>query len=124
MAPDLDLAPARAVSRRHARIGFRDADCWILDLNSAAGTFLNERRLLPGREVLLRVGDRIRIGDQQLTCIAVPAEGGLDEEDHAISDLVSDLWESPEEGGPGSALAEPPDLLDVALRRSNEVGLI
>jgi FHA domain len=57
------VLPAGTVSRRHARILFRDGN-WILqDLESTNGTLLNGVRV--GR-CRLRPGDRIRLGTEEL----------------------------------------------------------
>jgi hypothetical protein len=57
------VLPGPAVSRRHARLTFRDGN-WILqDLDSTNGTVVNGA--LVGR-CKLRPGDRVIIGDEQL----------------------------------------------------------
>ena len=57
------IVPAETVSRRHARLIFRDGG-WILqDLNSTNGTRLNGRYV--GR-CRLRPGDQLALGDQLL----------------------------------------------------------
>jgi hypothetical protein len=51
------------VSRRHARLRFRDAN-WVLhDLGSTNGTLVNDA---PVVRCQLRPGDRVAIGDEQL----------------------------------------------------------
>lgn len=62
--PSCDIVlPGAAVSRRHARVRFRDG-AWILqDLNSTNGTFLNGRRV--GR-CRLRPGDHLVIANEHL----------------------------------------------------------
>ena len=47
------------VSKTHAIVYQRDGKRFIRDLNSTAGTFVNERKV---REIELRAGDEIRIG--------------------------------------------------------------
>ena len=53
VAPDLDLEPyageLAGLSRRHARVIWRDDRCWIEDLNSVNWTYLNNQRLAPER---------------------------------------------------------------------------
>ena len=51
----------RTLSRRHARITLEGDRCWIADLNSTNGTFLNGRRL-SGKPEPLQPGDRIQLG--------------------------------------------------------------
>jgi HD-GYP domain-containing protein (c-di-GMP phosphodiesterase class II) len=48
-----------SVSRRHCQIGFTEGLLQVRDLDSANGTFLNER---PVKESTARVGDLIRLG--------------------------------------------------------------
>jgi hypothetical protein len=64
--PDVDLDahdPDAKVSRRHARIVFRNDVYMIEDLGSTNGTFLNRgRRLLPGSPQVLSEGDEIIVG--------------------------------------------------------------
>jgi FHA domain/zinc-ribbon domain len=64
--PDVDLDahdPDAKVSRRHARIIFRNNVYMIEDLGSTNGTFINRgRRLLPGSPQVLNEGDEIIVG--------------------------------------------------------------
>jgi pSer/pThr/pTyr-binding forkhead associated (FHA) protein len=64
--PDVDLDaydPDAKVSRRHARIVFRNNVYMIEDLGSTNGTFINRgRRLLPGSPQVLTEGDEIIVG--------------------------------------------------------------
>ena len=64
--PDVDLDahdPDAKVSRRHARITFRNNVYMIEDLGSTNGTFINRgRRLLPGTPQVLTEGDEIIVG--------------------------------------------------------------
>lgn len=64
--PDVDLDahdPDAKVSRRHARIIYRDGAYLIEDLGSTNGTFVNRgRRLLPGSPQPLNEGDEIIVG--------------------------------------------------------------
>ena len=50
-------------SAHHARISERDGFCYLEDMGSTNGTFLNERRLRSQQR--LRGEDRIRIGDTE-----------------------------------------------------------
>jgi hypothetical protein len=54
------------VSRRHARIAFRDARWWIEDRGSFNGTYLNGVRLRPGVPAPLRHADSIAFGAETL----------------------------------------------------------
>jgi class 3 adenylate cyclase len=69
-------------SRHHAAIHAQEQDeFWLLDLDSANGTFLNGHRLL--RPTRLRDGDRVVIGEttlvfrQAVTLTASPTSAGL-----------------------------------------------
>lgn len=64
--PDVDLDqhdPEAKVSRRHARIIFKDGTYSVEDLGSTNGTFINRgRRLLPGNPNILNDGDELIVG--------------------------------------------------------------
>jgi hypothetical protein len=64
--PDVDLDsddPEAKVSRRHARISYRNGQYAIEDLGSTNGTFVNRgRRLKPGESHPLKDGDEIIVG--------------------------------------------------------------
>ncbi|MEJ7846801.1 MAG: FHA domain-containing protein [Pyrinomonadaceae bacterium] len=64
--PDVDLDahdPDAKVSRRHARIIFRNDKYMVEDLGSTNGTFINRgRRLLAGSPQVLSEGDEIIVG--------------------------------------------------------------
>ena len=57
------VLPAHMVSRRHARIVYRNGQHMVEDLGSTNGTFVNRgRRLLPGSPQVLNDGDEIIVG--------------------------------------------------------------
>jgi pSer/pThr/pTyr-binding forkhead associated (FHA) protein len=64
--PDVDVTPAgedtHGVSRRHARLFYRDGQYFLEDLNSTNFTFLNRQRLQPGQPYPIKDGDEIRVG--------------------------------------------------------------
>ena len=67
--PDLDLAPDRTVSRRHARL-FLDGDSWFLeDLGSTHGTLLEGRPLAPHDPQIVRAGQSFSCGETILTLL-------------------------------------------------------
>ena len=55
-----------AASRRHCTITAREEVCVLADLQSANGTFVNERRIATTE---LATGDRIRIGSTAIELI-------------------------------------------------------
>ncbi len=63
-ASDLVLPWNEEVSREHAAILYSGGQFFVEDLQSQNGTFVNDA---PIARVLLRSGDRIRIGSQVLT---------------------------------------------------------
>lgn len=62
-----------AASRRHCTIHARDTECVVADLQSANGTFVNERRIVSAELV---TGDKIRIGSTVLELVGVGADRG------------------------------------------------
>lgn len=64
--PEIDLDrydPEAKVSRRHAKVFFRDGQFVIEDLGSTNGTFINRgRRLLPGVPQVLANDDELIVG--------------------------------------------------------------
>ncbi|MCA9903399.1 MAG: FHA domain-containing protein [Anaerolineae bacterium] len=65
-SPTVDLTPHDAVvlgvSRLHAVLHRSDNGCYIQDLSSTNGTFLNDRRLAPHKLVQIKSGDVIALG--------------------------------------------------------------
>lgn len=55
------------VSRQHARLECTQSECFLVDLGSSNGTYLNEEKVQPNSPVLLKDGDQIKIGPFQLT---------------------------------------------------------
>ena len=55
------MLPKGNVSKRHARLIFRDGRFIVTDLNSTNGTYVNRRRI--SQATIVREGDRIYIGD-------------------------------------------------------------
>jgi pSer/pThr/pTyr-binding forkhead associated (FHA) protein len=68
--PELDMTPdgglEQGVSRRHARIYAREGTCFVEDLDSTNGTFLNEERVTPYLPYAFKDGDLITFGTMQL----------------------------------------------------------
>jgi hypothetical protein len=61
--PEIDLRQDDAVSRRHARIFPGEGGFFVEDLDSANGTSLNGRWLLPTTPMRLSPGDAIELGE-------------------------------------------------------------
>jgi pilus assembly protein CpaF len=55
------MLPKGNVSKRHARLVFRDGRFIVSDLNSTNGTYVNRRRI--SQATIVREGDRIYVGD-------------------------------------------------------------
>ncbi|HMR04348.1 MAG TPA: FHA domain-containing protein [Polyangiaceae bacterium] len=55
------MLPKGNVSKRHARLIFRDGRFIVTDLNSTNGTYVNRRRI--SQATIVREGDRVYIGD-------------------------------------------------------------
>ena len=63
--PDNDCVidyPSLGLSQNHCVIEYADGAYTLTDRNSANGTFVNGRRLLPGVKTPIRDGDQIRLG--------------------------------------------------------------
>ncbi|MBI2974343.1 MAG: FHA domain-containing protein [Deltaproteobacteria bacterium] len=54
------------ISRKHAKIIVSGSNCFLIDLGSGNGTFLNGTRLKPNEQALLRHGDMIAIENYNL----------------------------------------------------------
>ena len=68
--PEVDLAAdgglEHGISRRHARVYMREGHCFIEDLDSTNGTFLNAERLTPYLPYRFNDGDTLSLGTMQL----------------------------------------------------------
>lgn len=68
--PELDMTTdgglEQGVSRRHARIYTRDGTCFVEDLDSTNGTFLNDERITPYLPYAFRDGDLLMFGTMRL----------------------------------------------------------
>jgi ribosomal protein L40E len=68
--PHVNLTPYGAgdkgVSRRHIKITRKQLLIYVADLGSTNGTVLNNRRLIPGAERLLRNGDELALGQLKI----------------------------------------------------------
>jgi hypothetical protein len=68
--PELDMTAdgglEQGVSRRHARIYTREGTCFVEDLDSVNGTFLNDERITPYLPYAFRDGDLLMFGTMRL----------------------------------------------------------
>jgi hypothetical protein len=68
--PELDMTTdgglEQGVSRRHARIYTRDGTCFVEDLDSTNGTFLNGERVTPYLPYAFHDGDTLTFGTMRL----------------------------------------------------------
>jgi pilus assembly protein CpaF len=67
------MLPKGNVSKRHARLLYRDGRFIVTDLNSTNGTYVNRRKIT--QATIVREGDRIYIGDFVLRIEASNADG-------------------------------------------------
>ena len=65
------------VSRKHARLTSRDSKCFVVDLGSTNGTFVNGEKI---KKVRLKEGDRILIGTSIIKLVAVDGSQQITEE--------------------------------------------
>ncbi len=98
-APGNDLQLAhQAVSRNHARLLVMGTEIVLIDLNSANGTWVGEKKLGANEPCRLAYGDRFTIGPYSLHLGAVPA---------APSELAGEpLVEAVGEGGEAGPVLE------------------
>ncbi|QEL19549.1 FHA domain-containing protein [Limnoglobus roseus] len=66
--PQCQLRPAsQAISKQHCAILIRDKAVYLKDYGSTNGTFVNEVQLEPNAELLVKTGDRVRVGPLDFT---------------------------------------------------------
>lgn len=134
LTPELDLGADDAVSRRHARIFRRGGQFWLRDLDSTNGTRHNGHWLPPDTDVPLHGGDLVELGEaSELRVLSISFGIELTDEDQHLSELLDEAMGVP---GAGEDSAWPltatspdrvdsgADLLDVALSRGTEAGLL
>jgi len=64
--PDIDLWPDRSVSRRHARVWYKDNTWWIEDVGSKHGTQVGEQEIKGDGAFRLPPGVEIKLGETVL----------------------------------------------------------
>lgn len=113
------------VSDRHARVVWRDGKAIIVDLRSENGTFVNGRRIQS--PMVLKVGDRIYVGDHTLQLLDPTSETGTRRPDEGadMSDLTPPPLEIPDDAVRVRAAVERVTLFEdrAELTRSVEVSL-
>jgi len=134
LTPELDLSDDDAVSRRHGRIFRRGGQFWIRDLDSTNGTRLNGNWLAAEAEVPLHCGDLVELGEaSELRVLDISFGIELTEEDQELSELLDEAMGVPavaeESSWPLTAanygsVDDGVDLLDLALSRGAEAGLL
>jgi pSer/pThr/pTyr-binding forkhead associated (FHA) protein len=87
---EIVLTDQRA-SRRHFTIAPRSGRYYVTDLESANGTFVNDRRI--SAETAMVAGDRIRVGSTILTLEMGKPKG--------LATIISELQKESEESGKG-----------------------
>jgi hypothetical protein len=131
IAPEVDLYPDDAVSRRHARIYRQGGQYFVQDLRSTNGTCLNGEWVVPGRDERLCSGDIILLGEtSELQVLAISFGTELTTEDLVINQLLHQAMGLPgEEPTPTweerqRELPAARDVLDLALTLGAEAGLL
>jgi pilus assembly protein CpaF len=109
------MLPKGNVSKRHARVLYRDGRFIVTDLNSTNGTYVNRRRIT--QATIVREGDRIYVGDFVLR-IEVPGGASADAAADAAPprpellsspDEISTTGPSPVAQSQGASLRPPPE---------------
>ena len=62
---DIYIDHNTAISRCHAIIYKMDDGCYIEDLNSTNGTFVDDQQITSNTKTLVRVGSRVKLGDEE-----------------------------------------------------------
>ena len=107
------MLPKGNVSKRHARLLFRDDRFIVTDLNSTNGTYVNRRRI--SQATIVREGDRIYIGDFVLRI--EPQSEGADEGDGSTqAGRVKGSLEANSEGGTEAPVVPGPPRVPTGAR--------
>src|SRR5689334_11891724 len=103
------MLPKGNVSKRHARLLYRDGRFIVTDLKSTNGTYVNGRKI--AQATIVREGDKIYIGDFVLRIEAGPGQPTPQPlispiADEASSQAIDGAVISSEPSSPGSSQAE------------------
>jgi pilus assembly protein CpaF len=103
------VLPKGNVSKRHARLLYRDGRFIVTDLNSTNGTYVNRRRI--AQATIVREGDRIYVGDFVLRIEPAAESSDLPADDSARSTSRTDSAppSAPSQGAPQSSHGSFPD---------------
>uniref|UniRef100_A0A453HQ58 FHA domain-containing protein n=1 Tax=Aegilops tauschii subsp. strangulata TaxID=200361 RepID=A0A453HQ58_AEGTS len=95
------VIPVATVSGVHARLEKKDGNLVVTDMDSTNGTYVNERKLVPGFPVAVQPGSLLIFGDIHLamfrvrkTIVDVPAEATKDDQQEAKTVLASAVQET------------------------------
>ncbi len=101
------MLPKGNVSKRHARLLFRDSRFIVTDLNSTNGTYVNRRRI--SQATIVREGDRVYIGDFVLR---IEHADGASEEPPSSQEVTGSgpvrTQDSPSHKGPEAGMTHVP----------------
>ncbi len=99
------VLPKGNVSKRHARLLYRDGRFIVTDLNSTNGTYVNRRRI--AQATIVREGDRIYVGDFVLriepAAESADVPAGSDDPARSTARTDSSPPSSPSQGAPRSS---------------------
>ena len=102
------MLPKGNVSKRHARLLYRDGRFIVTDLNSTNGTYVNRRKIT--QATIVREGDRIYIGDFVLRIEANGVSDGLSPDERTgPSPGMRSSPVSPDVSSVGALPSEPED---------------
>lgn len=95
------VIPVATVSGVHARLEKKDGNLVVTDMDSTNGTYVNERKLVPGFPVAVQPGSLLIFGDIHLamfrvrkTIVDVAAEATKDDQQEAETVLASAVQET------------------------------
>lgn len=106
------VLPAPDVSGEHARIECTETQCFIVDLESSNGTFVDQRRIPPNQSIRITTNSRIAIRTYRMVIRVINVERPEEEKpapDRPESVTDEKIQEEKETAGGGDDLPPPPD---------------
>src|SRR3954465_12025608 len=100
------MLPKGNVSKRHARLLYRDGRFIVTDLKSTNGTYVNGRKI--AQATIVREGDKIYIGDFVLRIESGAGAGVISSGQQAVSPMPDDVPSNISSNGPSVAPSAPP----------------